>query len=275
MSEATVTISEVVGEGDVAHRLVRVGAWDFTVWDALGDGEPRVRDVDAGQRLGLGRARDVRKLIRRTWPGKKLNDIHQRATVVRRPGQVASRSVREFWLSEAQLLKLCARSETPIADAILDDMIRVYMLVRRGLVHAAPPPAAPVLDSDFAARCAVAFVDESLRCAAMHDDFRALAMRREEDRQRDEARTLRLVRFARDMRAALEEIAEQGDAVSGIVGGDFHGHVQEVVAGYEGAAMLQRESKGWEQLKIRAVRLAKRAAAFVEQEAIGEDAPGA
>jgi hypothetical protein len=40
----------------------------------------------------------------------------------------------ESWLTEAQLLKLCARSETPIADAILDDLVHVYMLVRRGLL---------------------------------------------------------------------------------------------------------------------------------------------
>jgi hypothetical protein len=54
--EPTVTISALVGVGHDAYRLVQAGAWSFTGWEATADGEPRIRDVDAGQRLGLGRA---------------------------------------------------------------------------------------------------------------------------------------------------------------------------------------------------------------------------
>jgi hypothetical protein len=145
-----VTVSAIVGEGKEAHRLARVGAWAFTVWEALGDSEPRIRDVDAGARLGLGRARDIRKLIRRIWPGDKIREVFPRATVARglfRGEKQAQQLVEEFWLTEAQLLKVCARAETPIADAILDDMIRVYIAVRRGLLV---QPAA-----DGAALCAL------------------------------------------------------------------------------------------------------------------------
>ena len=46
-----------------------------------------------------------------------------------------------YWLTEAELLKLCARSETPIAEAILDEMIAVYQAVRRKLLVPAPAPA--------------------------------------------------------------------------------------------------------------------------------------
>ena len=42
-------------------------------------------------------------------------------------------SVNEYWLTEAQLLKVVARSETAIAETILDEMIQVYMAVRRHL----------------------------------------------------------------------------------------------------------------------------------------------
>jgi hypothetical protein len=129
-----VTLSTVIGQGDAARRLARVGAWEFTVWERLGDAEPRIRDLDAAKRLGFARPTKIRELIRRVWSGEKLNEVHQIPTVGRWPGQVAARTVCEFWLTEAQLLKLCARSETPIADAILDDMIRVYMAVRRGLL---------------------------------------------------------------------------------------------------------------------------------------------
>jgi hypothetical protein len=139
-----VMVSAVVGEGTDAHRLVQVGAWGFTVWDSAGDGEPRMRDADAGERLGFGRDTDIRPLIRRTFKGEKLKDIHVRDTVtwtqMPAPGGIRKTIVPEFWLTEAQLLKVIARSETEIADVILDDMIRVYMLARRGLL----PQQAPI-----------------------------------------------------------------------------------------------------------------------------------
>jgi hypothetical protein len=120
-----------------------VEAWSFKIWEATGDNEPRVRDVDAAERLRFAQARDIRKLIKRTWAGKKIKEIYVRATVARyelRPGvQHPGQRAREYWLTEAQLLKLIARSETEIADAILDDMIRVYMLMRRGLLGSATP----------------------------------------------------------------------------------------------------------------------------------------
>lgn len=119
-----------------------VAGWPLGFRD--GDEEPLMRDVDAGERLGLGRTRDVRKLIRRTWPGEKIQQIHVRATVARTSmprGGERETCVEEFWLTEAQVLRLCARSETTVADAILDDMIRVYMLARRGQAAAPEPDA--------------------------------------------------------------------------------------------------------------------------------------
>jgi hypothetical protein len=129
------TVSATIGQGDDAHRLVRVGAWNFTVWEALVDDEPRIRDLDAGERLGFTRPRNIRKLIR---SGRKIAELHKRSTVERyeiRPGiEHPGQPTDEFWLTEAQVLKLCARTETPIAEPILDDMIRVYIAVRRGLL---------------------------------------------------------------------------------------------------------------------------------------------
>ena len=139
--EQTVTVSEMVGKGGAAHRLVRVGAWDFTVWEGAGDGEPRIRDLDAGERLGFARPITIRDLIKRIWQGKNRNRIHQIRTARTTSGGRPTKPATEFWLTEAQLLKLCARSETEIADAILDDMIRVYMLARRGLLGASTPAA--------------------------------------------------------------------------------------------------------------------------------------
>lgn len=111
-----------------------VDGWSVGFRD--GDSEPRMRDVDLGTRLRFTRPRDVRALIERLVAAGKLNDVHHCDTVSRRPGQVAARPVREYWLTEAQALKVAARSETDVADALLDEMIRVYMLARRGLLPA-------------------------------------------------------------------------------------------------------------------------------------------
>jgi len=103
------------------------------------EGEPRIRDLDLGERLGFDRPRDVRKLVARMVDAGKLNDVDQRATVARGEGAVAAQPVTEYWLTEAQALKVAARSETDIADALLDEMIHVFMLARRGELPASAP----------------------------------------------------------------------------------------------------------------------------------------
>ena len=140
-----VSVSGVIGAGADAHRLVKRGPWTFTIWET-GDGEPRIRDLDAGQRLGFARPITIRDLIKRVWRGEKRKDIHQIRTAGTFADGRPAKPATEFWLTEAQLLKLCARSETPIAEAILDDMIAVYIAVRlkllRPIVAVEPPPAA-------------------------------------------------------------------------------------------------------------------------------------
>lgn len=134
-----VSVSEVIGTGRDAHRLVRANDATLTVWSEYGDNEPRMLDTDVAKRIGLKEPRSIRKLIERIWPeGQRpfLRDAVSRRNV--RGGGVQEFKVSAYWLTEAQILKVCARSETPIADAILDDMIRVYMLARRGLL--APTP---------------------------------------------------------------------------------------------------------------------------------------
>lgn len=116
--------------------------WEFSIWENMPDGEPRIRDIDAATRLGYSRPRDVRKVIKRIWPENKAPYV--RATMARSQtptGGTREVSVKEYWLTEAELLKLIARSETPVAEAILDEMIAVYMAVRRHLVAAVPVKA--------------------------------------------------------------------------------------------------------------------------------------
>lgn len=114
---------------DVALRL---GPWSWTILtDAPDRVEPRIQDLDAAVRLGFGRPRKIRELIERTWPKDRLP--YCRPTVGRQltnGGGTRTFEVKEYWLTEPQLLKLIARCRTPIAEAILDEMIAVYMAVK-------------------------------------------------------------------------------------------------------------------------------------------------
>lgn len=119
-------------------RALTVSGWNLTVGD---DDEPRVRDLELAERLGFSRPRDVRKLIKDLTVAGKLHDVAHRDGAARAPGQVAARPEREFWLTEAQALKVIAKSETDVADAILDEVIRVFIAVRRGELTSATTTA--------------------------------------------------------------------------------------------------------------------------------------
>jgi hypothetical protein len=135
------TVSEVIGEGEEAHRIVRVGAWEFVA--SAADSEPRIRDLDLAVRLEFGRPRDIRRLIRSLEAAGKLNDLHHRDGASRTGKQVAARPEKEYWLTEAQALKVVAKSETAVADALLDEVIRVFVLARKGLLPQQAPAVNP------------------------------------------------------------------------------------------------------------------------------------
>lgn len=109
-----------------------------------GDSEPLIRDVDLGARLKFGRPRDIRPLIERMEGDGRIGQVHVRDAVSRTSmprGGFREEVVKEYWLTEAQALKVAAKSETDVADALLDEMIAVYMAARRGQLpqQKAPP----------------------------------------------------------------------------------------------------------------------------------------
>ena len=125
--------------GDAAGGVV---VRDFAGWPLgfrEGGDEPRIRDLEPAKCLGYARPTTIRELIGRLVSGGKLYNIHQLRTVRRWDGQVAPRPEAEFWLTEAQALKVAAKSETEPADALLDEMIRVFMLARRGTLPRVRP----------------------------------------------------------------------------------------------------------------------------------------
>lgn len=110
-------------------RTEAVDGW--TLGFASKEDEPLVRDLELGERLGFARPRRVRDLIESLARTGKLKDLELRPATGRATG--------EYWLTEAQTLKVIAKCETEKADAILDEVIAVYLAWRRGhLVPVAP-----------------------------------------------------------------------------------------------------------------------------------------
>jgi hypothetical protein len=107
--------------------VVRHEGVDWTLYQ-IDDGDAYIRDIDWAERLGYANPIDIRKLIRRLANAGRLGVI---ATVAKTSNS-GGRPATEFYLTEAQALKVAARSETEFADAVLDELIRVYMAFRAG-----------------------------------------------------------------------------------------------------------------------------------------------
>lgn len=132
-------------------------------------GEPRVRDLDLGERAGLGRHRDVRKAIRsaiedgavahipagaRESAGGALGERGPENTAKvwseREPvaGSVDGAQTTEvFYLNEEAALIVLTRLRTKVAVQVTRALVSVFVKVRRGEVAlAAAPKAPPVIE---------------------------------------------------------------------------------------------------------------------------------
>lgn len=118
------------------------------------DGEVRMRDLDIGTKIQLAQPRNIRATIKKLEKEGKLPGIQTRTVRVRVArkgrGEVEIES-KEYWLTRAQALKVIAKCETEVADAILDEVIAIYEAAVDGLLA---PPAPPAVDPALAARVA-------------------------------------------------------------------------------------------------------------------------
>lgn len=108
-------------------KMVPVHGWDLHVGQ---DAEPRVRDLDLGERLGFGRPRDFRKLVERLMRDGILNDSDVRATVARTKLGSAWRDVIEYHLTEVGALVAISRSDTAAATLITRQVIETFLTYR-------------------------------------------------------------------------------------------------------------------------------------------------
>lgn len=116
--------------------------WEFSVFQDCPDGEPRISATEAARRLGYAQPLNAKRTVERIWPENKRPHVVTTVVMTSMPrGGTREVKVRDYQLTEAELLKFVARSETQIAEAILDEMIAVFMAVRRHLVAAVPVKA--------------------------------------------------------------------------------------------------------------------------------------
>ena len=100
------------------------------------NGEPTVRDTELAEKLGYERPRAVRQLIKRMVD----NGSFGCATPCGAYEKIANgNQVEVFYLNQKQALKVISKSETKIADAIMDEVIDVFLAYRKGQLQ-------PVLD---------------------------------------------------------------------------------------------------------------------------------
>jgi hypothetical protein len=92
-------------------------------------GEPRIRDVELGQKLGYSRPSKIREIIKSY--SKILNGISRLPTVGNRP-EGGGREVHEFFLNQKQAIFICMKSETATAVDVQIDITRVYDAHLRG-----------------------------------------------------------------------------------------------------------------------------------------------
>lgn len=122
------------------NRRIDVEGWSLVVAERDdGEREPRIEDEELGRRLGFDRERDIRKLIARYTESGELQGVHVRATVARTSmpnGGEREVAVNVYELTEEQACFVAAKSETPAANALLKEMIHVFVLARRGMLDA-------------------------------------------------------------------------------------------------------------------------------------------
>lgn len=131
MSKSSVSVGPVTSTPTDTRQNLTVNGWRLCVFSTE-TGEPRIRDLDLAERLGYSKTHNIRDLIRTMLKEGRLRDVLV-FRVTRKTPQ-GGRPGEEFWLTEAQALKVIAKSGTDAADRILDEMIEVFRLAIRGLL---------------------------------------------------------------------------------------------------------------------------------------------
>jgi len=138
------------------------------------DAEPRVHDLRLADALEFSQSRDIRKLIDRNRA--ELGKHGEVCATVAQTSPSGGRPTNEYWLNEPQSLLVCMFSRTERAAEVRAEIIKVFMVWRRGqttapivgMVAGAPwdfPTEPGLLE---ACRVKLAMVDQARRVHGIH-----------------------------------------------------------------------------------------------------------
>jgi len=105
------------------NALTKIEGWNLHEVN----GEPAIKDIDLGKKLGYERPRDIRKLIRRIEENGNFNGALPWST----HEIISGNETKVFYLTEKQALKVISRSETETAFKIMDEVIDVFLEYHR------------------------------------------------------------------------------------------------------------------------------------------------
>jgi hypothetical protein len=123
------TVTATAATNDNAQSITNINGYALS--DSWKDGKERIRDIELGERLEYTRTRDIRALTSGMIRDGKLKDVVV-CGVAPQTGSRGGRPATEYWFTETQALKVIAKSETAKADAILDEVIAVFVAWRHG-----------------------------------------------------------------------------------------------------------------------------------------------
>lgn len=107
------------------------------------DGEPRWRDIDLGEWLGLRRHRDIRDVIKTNSEElEEYGHLRFRTANKSKPGPNAT----EYWLTFDQSLVICQLSQTRNGREVRRVLIKVFKYVMNGSLATAPRMALRAID---------------------------------------------------------------------------------------------------------------------------------
>lgn len=151
-------MSDVIGSGNDAHRIVRVGNWTLTVPGETGT-DPEIPDTALAQRLGM-EVKHLRELSARHESDGNISPrkVYGEGESNKSDGTTYSARGRgrpgiQRFYNEADALFLVTRAGTAKAIKLTKEMILVYMLARRGLIPSVPA-SAPTIPAEVLAALA-------------------------------------------------------------------------------------------------------------------------
>lgn len=110
-------------------RMFEHKGWKLAT--AFDDKEPRIKDVELGERLKYSRPIRIRQVIQELVKSGKLKDVLFVTDAVKNP-EGRGRPGKAFYLTEVQAVIVITNSGTPTANALTQEIAEVFVAWRHG-----------------------------------------------------------------------------------------------------------------------------------------------